>query len=114
MADKTIFQKIADGKIPAKILYRDDFCVAIKDINPQAPTHILLFPIKPIERLAKASDEDAKTLSALMLAAPKVALENGLEDGFRVVINNGLLAGETVPHLHLHILGGRPMHWPPG
>ena len=87
---KTLFQKILDGEIPSKIVYKDDVCAAINDINPQAPVHVLLFPIKP-----------------------KVAEKCGLKDGFRVVINNGLLAGETIPHLHLHILGGRQLHWPP-
>lgn len=111
---KTIFQKIMDGEIPASIVYRDEQCIAIKDINPQAPVHILLIPVKPIERLAKAEESDASILSHLMLTAPKIAKEQGLEDGFRVVINNGLRAGETVPHLHIHILGGRDMTWPPG
>lgn len=111
---KTIFQKIMDGEIPSEIVYRDGVCFAIKDINPQAPVHILLIPAKPIARLAEAKEEDAEILSHLMLAAPKIAREQGLEGGFRVVINNGLIAGETVPHLHIHILGGRQMAWPPG
>ncbi len=111
---KTLFQKILDGEIPSKILYRDDLCAAIPDINPQAPTHILLFPTKPIARLAEASPEDAATLSHMMLTVPKIAQSSGLKDGFRVVINNGPLAGETIPHMHIHILGGRQMQWPPG
>ncbi len=114
MSNKTIFQKIADGEIPSSIIYRDEFCIAIKDINPQAPVHVLLIPLKPIERLALATDADANLLSHLMLTAPKVAKLCNAGDGFRVVINNGLIAGETVPHLHIHILGGRPLHWPPG
>lgn len=111
---KTIFQKIYDGEIPSKQVYRDDLCMAICDINPQAPVHILLVPRKPIERLEKATQEDAEILSHLLLTVPKVAKAAGIEDGFRVVINNGIMAGETVPHLHLHILGGRQMAWPPG
>ena len=111
---KTLFEKILDGEIPSKIVYRDDVCAAINDINPQAPTHVLLFPVKPIERLAKAEDCDAEILAHLMLTVPKIAKLCDLDDGFRVVINNGLMAGETVPHLHIHILGGRPFHWPPG
>lgn len=111
---KTIFQKIYDGEIPSKLVYKDELCMAICDLNPQAPVHILLIPRKPIARLSEASGEDEQILSHLMLTAPKVAKQAGLTDGFRVVINNGLMAGETVPHLHLHILGGRQMAWPPG
>ncbi len=110
---KTLFQKILDNEIPAKIIYKDDFCAAINDINPQAPVHVLLFPVKPIERLAKATDDDAQILARLMLAVPKVAEVCGLQNGFRVVINNGKDAGETVPHLHIHILGGTTLGWPP-
>ncbi|MBR4597899.1 MAG: histidine triad nucleotide-binding protein [Opitutales bacterium] len=111
---KTVFQKIIDGEIPSMPVYRDDKCIAIKDISPQAPVHILLIPVKPIPRLAEAGAEDAELLAHLMLTAPKIAREQGLADGFRIVINNGLIAGETVPHLHIHILGGRQMAWPPG
>ena len=110
---KTLFQKILVGEIPSKIVYKDDVCAAINDINPQAPVHVLLFPVKPIARISGASAEDAQILSHLMLTAPKIAEQCGLKDGFRIVINNGLLAGETVPHLHIHILGGRQLHWPP-
>lgn len=111
---KTVFQKIIDGEIPSMPVYRDDKCIAIKDISPQAPVHILLIPRKPIPRLAEAGAEDAELLAHLMLTAPKIAKEQGLSDGFRIVINNGIIAGETVPHLHIHILGGRQMAWPPG
>ncbi len=111
---KTLFEKILDGEIPAKFVYRDDLCAAINDINPQAPTHVLLFPTKPIARVAEAEKSDATILAHLLLTAPKVAKQCGLDDGFRIVINNGLIAGETVPHLHIHILGGRQLHWPPG
>lgn len=110
---KTLFQKILDGEIPSKMVYRDEVCAAINDINPQALVHVLLFPVKPIARLAEASVEDAQILSHLMLTVPKVAEACGLKDGFRVVINNGLIAGETVPHLHIHILGGKQLGWPP-
>ena len=110
---KTLFQKILDGEIPSKIVYKDDVCAAINNINPQAPVHVLLFPIKPIARIAEAKEEDAQILAHLMLAVPKVAEKCGLKDGFRVVINNGKDAGETIPHRHLHILGGKQLGWPP-
>ena len=111
---KTVFQKIIDGEIPSMPVYRDDKCIAIKDISPQAPVHILLIPIKTKPRLSLATQEDAELLAHLMLTAPKIAKEQGLQDGFRIVVNNGIIAGETVPHLHIHILGGRQMAWPPG
>ena len=111
---KTLFEKILDGEIPSKIVYRDDLCAAINDINPQAPVHVLLFPVKPIPRIAEAEESDAAILAHLMAAAPKVAKLCGIENGFRIVINNGRDAGETVPHLHVHILDGRQMAWPPG
>lgn len=110
---KTLFEKIADGEIPAKIVYRDDLCCAINDINPQAPVHVLLFPLKPIARISEAKREDAGILSHLLLTAPKIAAQCGLDKGFRLVVNNGIHAGESVPHMHIHILGGRPMAWPP-
>ena len=114
MADKTLFQKIADKEIPAKLVYEDDVCIAFHDIAPQAPTHILVVPRKPIPRGGAATVEDQATLGHLLLTAGNVARELGLENGFRTVINNGPDAGETVPHLHVHVLGGRPMTWPPG
>lgn len=110
---KTLFEKIVDGEIPAKIIYQDDICAAINDINPQAPVHVLLFPKKPIERLSNAEQSDADTLAHLMLTVPNVAKICGLDNGFRVVINNGKDAGETVPHMHIHILGGTTLGWPP-
>ncbi len=110
---KTLFQKIADGEIPSTIVYRDEICCAINDISPQAPTHVLLFPIKPIARIDQATEDDAQILAHLMLTAPKIAEKCGLDKGFRLVINNGVYAGESVPHLHIHILGGRPLAWPP-
>ena len=117
MSDKTIFQKIADREIPAQIVYEDDQCVAFRDINAQAPTHILITPRKAIPRVGEATAEDQATLGALLLAAGKIADELGFKDrskGFRLVINHGVDAGETVPHLQVHLLAGRAMEWPPG
>ena len=114
MADKTLFQKIADKEIPAKLVYEDDVCIAFHDIAPQAPTYILVVPRKPIPRVGAATVEDQATLGHLLLTAGNVARELGLENGFRTVINNGPDAGETVPHLHVHVVGGSPMTWPPG
>ena len=111
---KTVFQKIMDGEIPSEPVYRDDLCMAVRDINPQAPVHVILFPAKPVERLSKASPDDAGLLAHMLLAVPEIAGKLGIGDGFRVVINNGPAAGETVPHMHIHILGGRQMAWPPG
>jgi histidine triad (HIT) family protein len=92
----------------------DDRCVVVGDIAPQAPVHCLVIPKKPIERIARAGEEDEALLGHLVLVARKVAAQLGLSGGYRIVINNGPDAGETVPHLHLHVLGGRPMSWPPG
>ena len=109
----TLFEKIAAREIPADILAEDDRCLAFRDISPQAPIHFLVVPKVPVARLAEARDTDL--LGHLLLTAARVAKAEGLaESGFRVVINNGRDGGETVPHLHLHVLGGRPMHWPPG
>ena len=114
MTDKTIFQKIIDGVIPADLLHDDEKCVAIRDVNPQAPTHLLVIPKKLIPRTSEASEEDQSLLGRLLLVAKKVAGEEGLDEGFRIVINNGSAGGESVPHLHVHVLGGRQMGWPPG
>ncbi|MGB0370328.1 MAG: histidine triad nucleotide-binding protein [Opitutales bacterium] len=114
MSAKTIFEKIILREIPATILHEDDKCIAIRDISPQAPTHVLVIPKKLIPRLALAEETDAETLGHLLLTARKVAAELGLENGFRIVINNGEDGGETVPHLHVHLLGGRALQWPPG
>ncbi len=112
---KTLFEKIAAREIPASIVYEDDKVVAFRDINPQAPTHILIVPRKPIQRIGLAQVEDQQLLGYILLKAAEVAKLAGLaENGFRLVINNGRDGGETVPHLHCHILGGRPLAWPPG
>ena len=112
---KTLFEKIIAREIPATIIYEDDLVFALRDINPQAPKHVLMIPKKPITRLAEAVPEDHKVLGHLLLKAAEVADKLGLrENGYRLVINNGPDAGEAVPHLHVHILGGRHMAWPPG
>jgi histidine triad (HIT) family protein len=113
-APKTLFQKIADKEIPAKLIHEDAVCVAFHDISPQAPTHVLIVPRKPIPRVAEATVEDQATLGHLLLVAGQLSRQLGLAKGFRVVINNGHDGGETVPHLHVHLLGGRPLDWPPG
>ena len=111
----TLFEKIIAREIPAEILHEDDRCIAIRDIDPQAPFHALVIPKTLIPRLGAASPEQAELLGHLLLTASALARQNGLdESGFRVVINHGENGGETVPHLHVHVLGGRPMKWPPG
>ncbi|MBD2042487.1 histidine triad nucleotide-binding protein [Microcoleus sp. FACHB-672] len=111
---ETIFSKIIRKEIPADIVYEDDLCLAFKDIHPQAPVHLLLIPKKPIPKLAEATSEDHALMGHLLLIAKRIADEAGLSNGFRLVINNGDDGGQTVDHLHLHILGGRHMKWPPG
>jgi len=113
MASDTLFAKIARGEVPADIVYEDDLALAFRDIHPQAPSHLLVIPRKPIERLSRADDDDAELLGHLMGVARKVAAQEGLTD-FRLVVNDGPGAGQTVFHLHLHVLGGRPLSWPPG
>ena len=110
----TIFEKIIAREIPAKIVYEDDDLLAFHDVNPQAPVHLLIVPKRVIPRLADASASDEAVLGKLLLAAKKIATELGLTNGYRVVINNGPDAGESVPHLHVHLLGKRAMAWPPG
>ena len=112
---KTLFERIVAREIPAAIVYEDELVLAFRDIRPQAPTHVLIIPRKPIPRVAEAKTEDQQLLGHLMLKAAEVARQLGLEkSGFRLVFNNGPHAGEAVPHLHCHILGGRAMGWPPG
>ncbi|MBM3879576.1 MAG: histidine triad nucleotide-binding protein [Verrucomicrobia bacterium] len=111
---KTLFEKICSREIPAKIVYEDDQVVAFHDVNPQAPVHVLLVPRKPIARLAGATPADREVLGHLLLKAAEVATQLGLAGGYRLVFNNGPDAGESVPHLHGHLLGGRQMGWPPG
>ena len=117
MADRndTIFGQIIRGEMPADKVYEDDDVLAFKDINPAAPVHILVIPKKYIVNLFDADEEDTELLGKLLQAARKVAIEQGLEDdGFRLVVNNGSGVGQTVHHIHLHILGGRSFAWPPG
>jgi histidine triad (HIT) family protein len=111
---KTIFQKIAEREIPADFVYEDELCFAIRDIAPQAPTHILVIPKRCVPRVSESTAADAALLGHLIVAAGKIAREQGLLAGFRLVINSGKQAGETVPHLHVHLLAGRDLAWPPG
>ena len=111
---ETIFSKIIRREIPADIVYEDDLALAFKDIQPQAPVHILVIPKQPIPQLADADSQDRDLLGHLLLIVKNVAEKAGLQNGYRVVINTGSDGGQTVPHLHLHILGGRQMTWPPG
>jgi histidine triad (HIT) family protein len=111
----TLFEKIIAREIPAQIVYEDDQVLALRDIKPHAPVHVLIIPKKPIPRIAEAKAEDEKLLGHLMLKAAEIAATLGLKStGYRLVINNGPDAGESVPHLHCHILGGRALAWPPG
>ncbi|HIK29690.1 MAG: histidine triad nucleotide-binding protein [Oscillatoriaceae bacterium SKW80] len=111
---ETIFSKIIRREIPADIVYEDDLALAFRDINPQAPVHILVIPKKAIAKLSDAQPEDQALMGHLLLTAKGVAEQVGLTNGYRIVINNGNDGGQTVYHLHLHILGGRQMKWPPG
>ncbi|WKZ56401.1 MAG: histidine triad nucleotide-binding protein [Bdellovibrionota bacterium] len=113
MSEQTIFAKIIRKEIPAAIVYENERILAFKDIAPQAPTHILVIPKKALADVAAAKEDDAALLGELLLSAAHIAKEQGLTD-YRIVINNGAEAGQTVFHLHLHLLGGRPMRWPPG
>ncbi|KAH8398490.1 hypothetical protein KR215_006735, partial [Drosophila sulfurigaster] len=113
-SEDTIFGKILRKEIPCKFIYEDEKCVAFNDVAPQAPTHFLVIPRKPIAQLSLAEDGDAELLGHLLLVGRKVAKDLGLEKGYRVVINNGQHGAQSVYHLHLHFLGGRQMQWPPG
>ena len=110
----TIFTKIIEGEIPADIVYEDDLCLAFRDVNPQAPTHVLLIPRKPIVSLDDLSEEDSALAGHLMLKVPLIAEQLGLTNGYRTVVNTGEEGGQSVFHLHIHILGGRNLQWPPG
>jgi histidine triad (HIT) family protein len=113
--DNCIFCQIGAGEIPATIIKQDDLVVAFQDINPQSPTHIQIIPKKHIESVLAVKKEDAQVLYRMLEMASLIARENGLDRrGFRLVFNCGPEAGQTVPHLHLHLLGGRPLGWPPG
>lgn len=111
----TIFQKIIDREIPADILHEDDHCLAFRDINPVAPVHVLVIPKKPIVRIADMAPQDAALIGHLLWVCGEVARAEGIaDDGFRVVTNNGDNGGQSVDHLHFHVLGGRRLKWPPG
>jgi histidine triad (HIT) family protein len=114
MSDKTLFTKIIEREIPANIEHEDDHCIVIHDIQPQAPVHVLIIPKKPIPRITEMLPEDQELIGHLMWVAGELSRNLGLEQGFRLVINNGSFGGETVPHLHVHLLGKRSLAWPPG
>ena len=112
--EATLFEKIINKEIPADILYEDELSIVIKDISPQAPTHLLIIPKKVIPKLSDATGEDQNILGHLMLVAGKIAEQLELDETFRLVVNNGAKAGQSVFHLHLHLLSGRSLNWPPG
>lgn len=112
--EATLFEKIINKEITADILYEDELSIVIKDISPQAPTHLLIIPKKVIPKLSDATDEDQNILGHLMLVAGKIAEQLELDETFRLVVNNGAKAGQSVFHLHLHLLSGRSLNWPPG
>ena len=115
MAEKNIFAKIIAKEIPANIVFEDDRALAFRDVNPKAPVHILVVPKKDIARVSEAKSEDEPVLGHLLTVAAEIARKEGIDDtGYRLVINKGRDAGESVPHLHVHLLGGRAMAWPPG
>ncbi len=111
---ETIFSKIINKEIPAEIVYEDDICMAFNDVNPQAPTHVLIIPKSPIPKIADAKSEHQEILGHLLLKAGEIAKQLGVQDAFRLTINNGEDAGQTVFHLHIHLLAGRSFSWPPG
>jgi histidine triad (HIT) family protein len=114
MSDRSLFEKIIAREIPATIEHEDEYCIAIRDIDPQAPVHLLIIPKKRLHRLAEAVSLDQLLLGHLLLVARELAAKFELAKGFRIVINNGADGGESVPHLHVHLLGGRKLCWPPG
>ncbi|MCL4109070.1 UNVERIFIED_CONTAM: hypothetical protein GTU68_032193 [Idotea baltica] len=113
-AEPTIFKRIIDKQIPADIVFEDDLCLAFRDVSPQAPTHVLVIPKKEIPSLADAKDGDTELLGHLLTTTRKVAEQLGLDNGYRTIINTGEGGGQTVHHLHIHIMGGRDLSWPPG
>lgn len=114
MAEKTIFKRIIDGEIPAKLVHDDEHCLAFHDVSPKAPVHVLVIPKKEIPSLASVSAADQALLGHIWTTIPKLAAQLGLTDGYRVVVNCGRDGGQSVDHLHFHLLGGRAMGWPPG
>ena len=114
MSEKTIFKKIIDGEIPADVIFQDEHCLAFRDINPQAPTHVLVIPRKEIASVDAITDEDQALVGHLYLVIRDLARELGLDGGYRVIVNCGDEGGQTVDHLHFHLLGGRSLQWPPG
>jgi histidine triad (HIT) family protein len=114
MLSDNIFLKVIERKVPAQIVYEDDHCLAFRDINPQAPTHVLIIPRKVIPTHDDVTEADTELLGRLHIAAVKIAKQLGLNEGYRLVINCREIAGQTVPHLHMHLLGGRAFSWPPG
>lgn len=114
MSEKTLFERIIDRDIPANIIYEDDHCIVFRDINPQAPTHVLVVPRKPIPTLDDVTPHETELVGHLLQVARRIAADEGLTDGYRLVINCGSDGGQSVDHLHLHVLGGRKLKWPPG
>ena len=114
MVEKTLFEKIADREIPADIVFEDEFCLAFRDINPQAPVHILVVPRKPIPSLDDLTMEDRELMGHLFICAKQIAASEGCSNGYRTVFNCGDDGLQTVPHIHLHLIGGKKLRWPPG
>lgn len=114
MSEKTIFKRIIDGEIPADIVHDDEHCLAFRDVAPQAPTHVLIIPKKEIPSVDALTQDDAQLMGHLWMVIRQIASDQKLGDGYRVVVNCGAEGGQTVDHLHFHLLGGRPLNWPPG
>ncbi len=114
MSEETLFSKIIAREIPADIVYEDELCLAFRDVSPQAPMHILIIPKQPVARLVDCQAEHRAVLGHMMLKAAEIAADEGFGEAFRLIVNNGEDAGQSVFHLHIHILGGRPLGWPPG
>jgi histidine triad (HIT) family protein len=114
VSEKTIFKRILDGEIPADVVYEDELCLAFRDVSPQAPTHVLVIPRKEIQSIVHLQPEDQALIGHMLLVVQKIAIDLGHSDGFRTVINTGKEGGQTVDHLHIHLLAGRGLQWPPG